>query len=190
MVGCGFSGLLLIACGSSSGTQTGTKGSGAGSISGTALGRTLQVADAIATEGTLVKGGADAGVAGTSYFAGAYLASFSNICALLQQPNHPAYANSWALYVGVEQPAPVAPGTYTLAPGTSAHFAALDATCTPAGNEQAKTGTITFETVSATELSGSFDVTLDGGDHLTGTFSAPVCNLASAAYPQPTTGCQ
>jgi hypothetical protein len=149
----------------------------------------LQVADAIATTGTLVSSGADGGVTGTTYFAGAYLASFSNICALLQQPSHPAYANAWGLYVGVEQPAPIGPGRYDLPPGTSAHFAALDAKCVTAGTEQAKTGTITFETVSATELSGSFDVTLSGGDHLTGTFSAPVCDIA-LANPGTTTGCQ
>jgi hypothetical protein len=57
----------------------------------------------------------------------------------------------------------------------AAGFTAQDATCNPTSDEQATSGTITMTQVSTTTVAGSFDVTFANGDHLTGTFSAPVC---------------
>ena len=46
----------------------------------------------------------------------------------------------------------------------------------PRPSENAESGTITFSTVSASLLAGSFDVTFPSGDHLKGSFASPICD--------------
>lgn len=65
-----------------------------------------------------------------------------------------------------------------------------DATCQDiaASNATATTGTVTLNRVSGDVFSGSFDVVLDGGDHITGGFDPQDCAalqtaLASTATP-------
>jgi hypothetical protein len=55
-----------------------------------------------------------------------------------------------------------------------------DAKCNPTSNE-AQSGTVTFSTLTATFVSGSFNASFSSGDHVQGTFSAPICNIGSTS---------
>jgi hypothetical protein len=50
--------------------------------------------------------------------------------------------------------------------------------------EDASGGTVTLTSVTSTMVEGSFDATFASGDHLTGTFTAPVCTVQA-----PGSGC-
>jgi hypothetical protein len=52
----------------------------------------------------------------------------------------------------------------------------LDVNCNATSAHPGQAGTITFSTITSATLQGSFDITLDNGDKLSGTFSAPVCS--------------
>jgi hypothetical protein len=85
------------------------------------------------------------------------------------------------------------PGTYTIEQGAAdvSYMAQFDSAChthtwttTNGGGtatdhaavfHEGASGTITLTTVSATKAEGTFDVTFDTGDHVTGTFSAGNC---------------
>lgn len=60
--------------------------------------------------------------------------------------------------------------------GTRVTYQAQDANCTETVNEGASSGTVTYTTANSSVIAGSFDVTFPSGDHLTGTFSAPLCD--------------
>jgi hypothetical protein len=87
--------------------------------------------------------------------------------------------------VGTTTNAPTAPGMYSIyqGSGTSPPKAAtlnaivFDATCTPIANDGAKgaTGTVNLTGVSGVHYSGTFDVALDSGDHVTGSFDPEEC---------------
>src|SRR5439155_2536037 len=82
---------------------------------------------------------------------------------------------------------PPSPGTYyvgslAIENGVVA-FAATDATCHLVGTTKtAITGSITFTAVG-NRYAGSYDLTFDFGEHVTGTFDAPVCAGADALDP-------
>lgn len=61
----------------------------------------------------------------------------------------------------------------------------LDAQChNNASNDSLGTaGTVTLDAIHDQTYSGSFDVTLDSGDHITGTFSAPRCTQMLSSSP-------
>jgi hypothetical protein len=40
-----------------------------------------------------------------------------------------------------------------------------------------KSGTVTITSISPDIVSGTFDLTLDGGDHVTGSFGATRCDM-------------
>src|SRR5207237_493554 len=87
--------------------------------------------------------------------------------------------------VGTTTNAPTVPGTYSIYQGTgtsppkAASFSAIvfDATCKAITNDGAKatTGTVTLTAVSGTRYNGTFDVALDSGDHVTGSFEPEEC---------------
>lgn len=85
---------------------------------------------------------------------------------------------------GTTATTPVAPGTYAIfqggtPPAKAATFSAgmTDATCQNIATAavEATTGTITIEAVSGNMFKGKFDVALDSGDHVTGSFDPEPC---------------
>jgi hypothetical protein len=80
---------------------------------------------------------------------------------------------------------PLAPGTYAVTEGAmpaqdyfaQAYFLASDANCVPlfATMPFARSGTLVVDTISATEVTGSYDVTFGNGTTLTGAFRATDC---------------
>jgi hypothetical protein len=87
--------------------------------------------------------------------------------------------------VGTTTNAPTAAGTYSIYQGTgtsppkAASLSAIvfDATCKEITGDGAKatTGTVTLTAVSGTKYNGTFDVALDSGDHVTGSFEPEEC---------------
>jgi hypothetical protein len=62
-------------------------------------------------------------------------------------------------------------------------FAATDASCnvlSPPGVVQASSGTVTFTSVGS-RYAGSFELSFGFGEHVTGTFDAPVCPVNESA---------
>ena len=92
---------------------------------------------------------------------------------------------------GATTTTPTAPGTYTIYPDTGSEppksasllVGALDQTCqsNDADSAKAQSGTVTLATVGGGAFTGSFDVTLNTGDHLTGTFDPEPCTALAAA---------
>ena len=90
--------------------------------------------------------------------------------------------------------APSAPATYTISAtlgGTAAHNAVvegniLDATCVNNADNDAvaDAGTVVLTAVKDGTFTGTFDVMMDSGDHVKGTFDAPTC--AEQRNPAPT----
>jgi len=116
----------------------------------------------------------------TVSFAAVVITNLAGSCAIAERNGNPPNAQSLLLEAGVKGTS-VPPGTYTIGDTTSvalAEFTAQDATCTQTTDDKGTAGTITLTSSSSTEVSGSFDVTFDSGDHVTGTFSAPVCNAS------------
>jgi hypothetical protein len=159
----------LAACGTTGG------GTGAAptstSVSGSAGGQSFAVKDAVGLYNT------------TSEYSGVIITDFSGSCTLLgggmtappstQLLAIELIANGIGMAPG--------PGTYTLNKTQNvdiiASYLASDANCKETVNEQATAGSVTMDTVGSTTVSGTFDVTFANGDHLTGQFDAPVCNI-------------
>ena len=85
-----------------------------------------------------------------------------------------------------------APGTYAVYkfsdPNYPSHaktafgsFSKYDATCNDSGAEFITGGNVTITAVSASNVTGTFDLTTTAGEHLTGSFSAGNCNLLLTA---------
>lgn len=92
---------------------------------------------------------------------------------------------------GATKTAPTAPGSYTIYPNTGSEPAksasltvgALDDTCQLVDDDSAsaQSGTVTLTSVAGGAFTGSFDVTLNTGGHLAGTFAPTACpQLATA----------
>ena len=86
------------------------------------------------------------------------------------------------------------PGSYPVAvtaadatPYATATYSSRDATCQVAGFTEGAGGTVSLQTVSASLVTRSFDVTLDTGDRIQGTF-APVCDAPVALDAEPPCG--
>ena len=80
-------------------------------------------------------------------------------------------------------PPPVAPGTYTMnspPPGTLVEvgYDMTDASCnsTAGGSSYNPSGTVTITTITATNITGSYDIVVFDGQHLTGNFDVAVCD--------------
>lgn len=92
---------------------------------------------------------------------------------------------------GSTKTAPTAAGSYTIYPNTGSEppksasltVGAFDNTCQLDDNvsAQAQSGTVTLTSVAGGVYKGSYDVTLNNGNHLTGTFAPTACaKLATA----------
>ena len=164
---------LLLAC---SGHSSGTPSTGSASVTGTVSGVVIPTNDTIGVSGTTTDNGPLQPVAG------AQLANVGNLCTILQHDGDPA--SSERLYVRVVGASgAIAAGTYMLnGPGGVGGAVSLlvqDQNCTPTVQQTATTGSVTLTTVSSSTVAGSFDVTFPTGDHVTGTFSGPVCTFST-----------
>jgi hypothetical protein len=88
---------------------------------------------------------------------------------------------------------PTAAGTYSVYPGTGTPPAkaaivgvdVIDATCNHVRAQEAigATGTVTLTSVTDNRFSGSFDLVLDSGDHVTGSFDPQDCPALDRSDP-------
>jgi hypothetical protein len=99
------------------------------------------------------------------------LTTFANACTSAQAGMDPT--NGGYLKLELENGEPPAAGTYMLGSDVKAEFKSY-ADCVKTKFE-ATSGSITVTLVSSSTLSGSFDLTLETNEHITGTFAAPVC---------------
>lgn len=180
--------LAATACGSSTGVQ-------GASVSGTFAGQPLDALDSASFSGTSTD----------IAFLSEIIASTPGVCSAAQ--DHVAQANGTRLELVVQSfgggsPKPIAPGKYTITHGdpavdangnfllASAQYNALDASCQPTiadTTSSATSGSITVTSLSASMISGRFDLVFPNGDELTGNFSSPVCSdQAPPDAPTPT----
>jgi hypothetical protein len=154
-------GALICGCGGS-GPATST------TVNGTIAGAAFTAADAIGSSAS------GTGSNGAWTNAVATITNFSGACAAYKTKNLPASASQLDLDVVVSGSS-VSPGTYQVSggsPGASVVF-----NHDMPGQVYAQSGSVTLDTVSTSTINGSFDVTLTNGDHLTGSFVAPICSL-------------
>jgi hypothetical protein len=165
---------------------------GSASVSGTAKGQVFAAEGASSVVGTRMTSTGTVGeveILVVAHFTG-------GICARLMRPQDVANAYSQLIVLVVSsttQGSQVMPGVYpvTLGGPTQAAYGANDANCNSTSPESATSGTITLSVVDATSTDGTFDLTFPTGDHLTGSFSAPVCSvsLSNVSRPGPPTTC-
>jgi hypothetical protein len=117
------------------------------------------------------------------------LTSYAGICAYVQGATHVGHGG-WVLELSAGTSYPPMQGTYAVPSQANALFGEADASCHPLGSEVAQGGSVTFDAVTSSVLSGTFNLTFSAGDHLTGSFSAPICDASLAALTAPTVGCQ
>jgi len=165
----------LCACGSDSDPA---------SLAGTIHGMTFAMHDSASAEVVVTTAGG-----AQLHAAGILLTSTTGTCAdIMAKQSH---QNEKAVFivlwdvVGTTTNAPTVPGTYTIYQGSGTSPAkagsfdaqANDATCHEIAADTAKaaTGTVTLTAVSGMKYAGNFDVSLDSGDHVTGSFDPTEC---------------
>ncbi len=166
--------------------MTATAGCGGGThVDGTIKGGSFAASDAVSAVFTQ----SNNGVTQTS---GAVLISTTaNVCGVIGGGHAPAASQSLLLNVfDVDAKtgavtAPTTSGTYTVVAANaslSAHNAGvawlvIDQTCNKTAQALGASGTVTLSGASSGgSYSGSFDLTLDSGDHITGHFDAASCS--------------
>jgi len=155
---------VLAACSSSSGGG----GSGTASVEGTIQGLAIPATDAVGLSSVVMNGSM------TEAAVGAIITNVANACSVLQNHGSPSDASSLVVAVAVDSGS-VAPGKYDIVSqgfGATASYA-LSQSCVTQATETATSGTVTISSVGSS-VNGSFDL-MFGSDHLTGTFSAPIC---------------
>lgn len=165
-------GLVVALCGC--GTD-----SSPGSVNGTIKGQKYSVADAISA--SIAVTGGHAGVV--------LLGNKSGLCADImagkQPPNLSLVLISMATVNGLTLNTPTAAGTFQIYQGSGAAPAmaaridtgVTDASCNTITNYSANatTGTVDLTHISGEAYDGHYDVVMDSGEHITGTFSADAC---------------
>ena len=173
--------IALFLCASACGSGSGSGGSSA--LSGTVHGQTIGVTDAISAALTTMFDDV------TIHGAAIVMANASDLCAdAVANRLHPNEKAVVILLTDVTDGAsstPTAAGTYTIFQGAGkppAKTALLsvsmnDAACKEVEAQSAggATGTVTLSAISGDEFSGSFDVTLNSGDRVTGSFAPGAC---------------
>lgn len=167
---------VLLTCACSARSTAG--GSGSASVTGTVSGHAIPTNNAVGIDGTTTINGP------VQPTAGARIADVGNVCTALQ--TNSVAASSKVLDVSVvANSGAVMPGDYKLngagGIGGAVTFTVQDQNCNPTLQSSATVGSVTLTTVSTSTVAGSFDVTFPTGDHVTGTFSAPVCAFSSGA---------
>ena len=140
----------------------------------------MQAADATSANGSFTQSfppsTVNAGIIGIS--------SVGGICAKASASQAPKNSQFLLLvvvdYNGALTSAPTAPGTYTVSTTASkragAQYIQLDANCqNTVGSVFSVSGTVTLTSVNNGSYAGTFDLTLNSGDHITGSFSASNC---------------
>jgi len=158
----------LPACSSSSGGG----GNGTASVTGTIQGATVPAGDAVGLD-SVASGSSEAAV-------GAIITNVASACSVLQDHGNPPGATALVVAVSA-MGGSVATGTYSIVSqgfGATASYTTEDTTCNTSFSENASSGSVTLTTVSGSTVAGTFDVTF-GSDHLTGSFSAPICNYSA-----------
>ena len=155
-------------CGSSGGGG----GDASASLTGTIGGKSVPSSDGVGIRSVVSHGSTSEAAAGV------ILTNVANACGVLQAHGNPPGATTLTIVVTASGNA-VPAGTYAVSGsggfGASASFTAEDANCNIDSIAQAYTGSVTLTTSTASEVAGSFDLTFEGQDHVTGVFSAPVC---------------
>lgn len=175
--------LLLAVCGCAS--------NGA-SVSGSVPGGGFDFKDTISATVTV-----DDGNGGTSSYAQIVIGSTSGLCsdAAAMPPIDRKGARAIVIELrdinGAMSTAPAAAGAYTIYPNTgseppksaSLSTVGLDNTCqtVDAQTASAQSGTVTLTAVTGGVYKGSFDVMLNTGDHITGSFDPTACPALQTA---------
>jgi hypothetical protein len=176
----------LGACGGA--TTSGPGGAQKVSVTGTVGGQPLATTDTIA----ILASGAAFGLANRQGVEIA-ITNVPNTCAVLQRHGDPANATSFSFGV-TSTTGLVAEGTYPVTPGAtgsgaSGGYSTTDAQCNDKLSINAASGSVTFTTISGSVVEGTFDIVLTDGDHLSGSFNAPVCAFTpSTSTIQPVCG--
>jgi hypothetical protein len=170
------------ACGSSS--------SSPGSVSGTIHGATFSIVDAVSVSASMT----DPMTGATSTEAFVLMSTTPHLCMDLaanrQHPSEKVFSIQMADINGTTISTPTAPGTFTVFTGTTpppkaAIIGAVvtDATCMSitASGAAGASGTVTLASISGNTFDGKFDVNLDSGDHVTGSFSPEDCPALQTA---------
>jgi hypothetical protein len=168
---------------------TACTGGGGGTVTGPG---SFQPSDTISASVTMSDGNG-----GTSSYAWIVLASTSGLCAdagaspPIDRKQQKFTTIALRDVAGATSTTPAAPGTYTIYPNTgseppksaSLSTGQLDATCQPidASSASGESGTVTLTSLSGGVFAGSFDVTLNTGDHITGTFQPKACPQLQAS---------
>jgi len=126
---------------------------------------------------------------GTHTVAGAVIANLGaskSICSALQSNGNPPSSTLVTIAVharGDSVPADTYPVTSMTSMGNYAFviFEAQNAQCYMTTYATATGGTVTITSASSLSVAGTFDATFPSGDHLTGSFSAPVCSLKTTS---------
>jgi hypothetical protein len=183
---------LVVSCGGGS-SSSGSPGTA--TFSGTVRGNSFTPRDATAAVVSFTVNGVPGKVAVIA------ITSATGLCSALSSGKEPKSTQYLVLTPFKVQPdfspiPPPAPGAYQVGALTiengAAVFSATDAVCQAslASTVQASTGTITLTAVG-NRYTGSYDLTFDFGDRITGTFDAPVCPGADALQAgQGTLSCQ
>jgi hypothetical protein len=131
-------------------------------VTGTLLGTTLTAKDAIAT------------VTGSSHFI--IIGDFAGICSL-KDMELKASSNLLVFdYFAAAFPV----GMKSTGPMLNVQYAFYDAMCGSPKGESASSGSVTITKSDGCVVEGTFDVTLNN-DHVTGSFKAPWCAMASGS---------
>ena len=168
---------VLVACGGGTSVP-----SGSATVNGTVFGEALSAKDAMYF---------DAASEGQSY-RGISIVDVSGVCPRSQQnrdaPDSTSLILSLVSYDSSGNYLTPGVGTYpidstgTVTAAAGAVFDHVDQSCasTLQSTEQyngkyAASGSVTVTKADASELDGTFDLTMESGDHLTGSFKAPRC---------------
>jgi hypothetical protein len=161
---------------------------GTGSVTGTIRGQQVVIVDAVS--GFSPSQGSTPGS-----FAGVMMSTAPQICSDVKQHIDRAGSTTIVMQLldatATRIQAPTAPGTYvitTTLSGPVASYGALtrDATCGVQSGTPATSGTVTLTSVVGEIYAGTFDVTLESGDHVTGTFSPGACPALRQSVGSPT----
>jgi hypothetical protein len=168
---------LVFACGGA----TTSSGGGSTTVTGQAGGQSVPTTDTFAIVRN-VSGTTTTGATFTQANVNVFVTNIVDSCGVAQR--HGDAPNTTTLGLLVQVVGPWVPtGTYPItAPagadtaGAGSYFRTTDADCNWKTNEIAASGSITLTAVSSTgDVQGRFDVTMSNGDHLAGSFDAPVC---------------
>ena len=181
----------VVSCGGGSSSSN----PGTATLSGTVRGNSFTPRDATAAVISFNANGRPGKAAAIA------ITSATGLCSSLTAGKEPRSTQYLVLTPFKVQPdfsptTPPAPGAYQVGGPTlengAAVFSATDGAChaTLANTVTASTGTITLTAVGS-RYTGSYDLTFEFGDRITGTFDAPVCgNIDASQVGQGTLACQ